>query len=767
MTIAVSGAHRQKTVVMCCIHYWSSPFQVGSHHVARQFQAAGWRVAYLSAPLTPLHLFRWRRVEDVWARIRLLMGADVDDNPPDLNTLVPGALFAPDNNPLLGSRWVCRNWYRITFPNLRRWLRRHGFSQPDLLYIENPYQAGLMHYISARTTCYHMADDYSAFPGYTAGLREVEADLCRHADMLLLPSKGLEAVARRLGREDHTLLLNGVDFAHFAKSREECARPDLYNQLTGPVVVYAGALDVWFDADLVSAVARRVSDMSFVLIGPDAEIRSRFVDVPNVHLVGAVGRDSLPNYLVHADVGIIPFDVLRYGKLLESVRPLKMFEYLAAGLPVVSRSWPEIEQMKAPIAFADTVDEFSQALRAAVTSPPPKTLLQEYAADQDWKHAFKVLESDIDARLKAVKSAVVTTGKRYVLYDYLQVSGGGERVALVLGREFPEYQLVVSRVYAEAQALLDEFQPRPLVLSRPWSRMLGRILDAIVAFRRGFPEIAHAQSVVYSGYYSPLAVNSQMQGRRIYYCHTPPRFAYDLKDQYLAEMPAMFRGLAGVLIDMFRREYQSAVERMDVVIANSETVRERLRAGLGLEATVVHPPVDTRSFQWVENGDYYLSTARLTKHKRVDVIVRAFLEMPERRLVVASGGPELNALRELAGNAPNIQFLSWQSTSELRRWVGASRAVIYVPFEEDFGISPVEAMAAEKPVIGVNEGGLRETIVDGETGLLIKDKLSTQALVESVLQLERLGPTVMRGACKQRAQQFAEEKFVASMRQFL
>ena len=362
---------------------------------------------------------------------------------------------------------------------------------------------------------------------------------------------------------------------------------------------------------------------------------------------------------------------------------------------------------------------------------------------------------------------MATSSKRYVLYDYLQVSGGAERVALVLGREFPQYQLVVSRVYAEAQALLDEFQPHPLVLGRPWSRMLGRIFEAIVAFRRGFPGLADAHSVLYSGYYAPFAVNSQLHGRRIFYCHTPPRFAYDLNEQYLARVPWAFRRLAGALIALLRREYQQAVERMDVVIANSDTVRERLRAGLRLEASVVHPPVDTRGFQWLEDGDYYLSTARLTKHKRVDVIVRAFLQMPQSRLVVASGGPELEALRELAGNAPNIRFLSWLSAAELRRWVGAARAVIYVPFEEDFGMSPVEAMAAEKPVIGVNEGGLRETIVDGETGLLIRNELTTQALIESVVELERLGPTRMRSACKDRAGQFTEDKFVASMRDYL
>jgi glycosyltransferase involved in cell wall biosynthesis len=217
----------------------------------------------------------------------------------------------------------------------------------------------------------------------------------------------------------------------------------------------------------------------------------------------------------------------------------------------------------------------------------------------------------------------------------------------------------------------------------------------------------------------------------------------------------------------FRREYRLAVERMDLILVNSENVRQRLLNYLQLSAVVVYPPVATERFTWRGDDGYYLSVARLEPNKRVDIVIRAFLAMPQRKLVVASGGSEFKRLKYLAQGAPNIQFVGWQSEEALSELVGWARAVVYLPVDEDFGMSPVEAMAAGKPVIGVAEGGLLETVQHGVTGWLIQPAPTAAGVQQAVRSLESLNASKLRVACEERAKEFSEQRFLDVMAEWL
>ncbi len=355
----------------------------------------------------------------------------------------------------------------------------------------------------------------------------------------------------------------------------------------------------------------------------------------------------------------------------------------------------------------------------------------------------------------------------YILYDFLQVAGGAERVTLVLARGLPGFSTVVSRVYQESAPLLGG-EPVAVTSLADWrTRPLGRIIEAIYSFRRRAGLLADADIVIYSGFYAPMAVNHQERGRRIYYCHTIPRFAFDLFEHYRGRLPPGTRWIFEAAMRRLRREYRSAIAGMDLVVANSENIRQRLKTYLGRDSVVIHPPVDVERFRWLGDGDYYLSLARLSANKRVDLIVEAFRRMPERRLVVVSGGAELNRLKRLATGTHNIRFTGWQSEQSLTQWVGHARAALYVPIDEDFGMSPVEAMAAGKPVIGAAAGGLLETVLDDETGVLIPEPLSPGRVVEAVNRLERLDPLSMRSACEDRARVFSEAVFLEQVHAIL
>lgn len=356
---------------------------------------------------------------------------------------------------------------------------------------------------------------------------------------------------------------------------------------------------------------------------------------------------------------------------------------------------------------------------------------------------------------------------KLVLYDYLQVAGGAERVTLALATGLPDFQCVVNRIYADASPLLEGSEVKVAQLGNCWTRLLTRITEAMFNFRLRARCVEHAHVVLYSGFYAPLAVHGQLGGRRVYYCHTIPRFAYDLYDASRQGLPWLLRGLFGLFVSFVRWQYRGAVRQMDTVLVNSENVKNRLKQYLGVDAQVVHPPVETTTFKWIADEGYYLSVARLTPNKRVDVIVDAFVRMPDRQLVVLSGGPELQRLEAMALGASNIRFVGWQSEESLRQWVGKARAAIYLPVDEDFGMSPVECMAAGKPVIGVAEGGLLETVLDDQTGVLIEGVPTPGKLIDAIDRLASLNSEAVRRACEERAAQFDTAIFIEKMKSIL
>ena len=161
---------------------------------------------------------------------------------------------------------------------------------------------------------------------------------------------------------------------------------------------------------------------------------------------------------------------------------------------------------------------------------------------------------------------------------------------------------------------------------------------------------------------------------------------------------------------------------MDAVFTNSTNTRDRLKYFTGYDAEIIYPPVDLSRFVPSETrGDYYYSWARLSAIKRVDKIIEAFAKMPEKKLIFSYGinDPEKEKILEIAKKYSNISAIQSPDDPELIKLISESVATIYIPVDEDFGMTPVESMACGVPVIGVNDGGLKESVLNGKTGILI------------------------------------------------
>lgn len=355
-----------------------------------------------------------------------------------------------------------------------------------------------------------------------------------------------------------------------------------------------------------------------------------------------------------------------------------------------------------------------------------------------------------------------------VVHDFFEFKGGGERLVDTLCREL---DLDLAYGYRSEKS----YEPGKLkgrvfdLKERDGADVMGwRTLRRFKAFRTGTKFLEKYKTVIYSGIYAPLAVHNHLSGRNIYYCYTPPRFLYDLNSHYLSALPFWRRiPLFNTHLLFFKPLYEEAVKKMDVIIADSNNVKKRIQKYLGRESTVVYPPCDVESFKWRGQEDYYLSTARLIPLKRVELIVEAFLRLPEKRLVVTSDGPEYERLKSRCEGKKNITFTGSVDDRQLKKLIGNAIATLYIPINEDFGMSPVESMSAGKPVLGVSEGGLLETVVHGETGILMKADPSQEDVINAVCEMGPDRAMSMRKACEERARIFREEVFLENMKKVI
>ncbi|PID33628.1 MAG: glycosyl transferase [Thiotrichales bacterium] len=349
-----------------------------------------------------------------------------------------------------------------------------------------------------------------------------------------------------------------------------------------------------------------------------------------------------------------------------------------------------------------------------------------------------------------------------VLHDYFETTEGGGRLVLCI-RDCFDADLGCGYYRHDHPFFTTDNRPNytlrikcNIPLLKQWLLLRGFLKKSI------FP--GKYDVVMYSGFYAPLAIdNLEGCSKHILYCHTPPRFVYDKKRYYEKLLPCWQRPLLKVFTLSFKKQYERAVSKMDIVLANSQNVQKRIETYLGLQSKVVYPPCNISSFSWKEDKGYFLSMGRLDPLKRVDRIVRAFQKLPEKQLVVISEGQDFNKIKELARGYDNIEVVGAVSEKKLQSYLAACRATMYIPEDEDFGMSSVESMAAGKPVIGVAEGGLLESIIPGKTGILLDPDFTQKDLIQAIESMTKEEAVKMRENCEKRAACFAIEKFKDSI----
>ena len=358
-----------------------------------------------------------------------------------------------------------------------------------------------------------------------------------------------------------------------------------------------------------------------------------------------------------------------------------------------------------------------------------------------------------------------------IVHDHLGFCGGGERTVLLLALELGADFITA---YADSETF-SEYQKKlgnkliPLTKRIVNMRVIRFFwLRGLFYMRRDILKnydilIASSQAAT-----EAVARYSRKDALKIVYTHTTPRRVFDQYKISKNMYPLILRPAYAVFALFWKKLYLRAISKFDINIANSNNIRARIKNHTKSDASaVIWPPVITDRFRWLEFGDYYLSFGRVDEAKRVELIAQAFLEMPDKKLIIASGGPRLEAVKRIAKNAKNIQVLDWVSDEKLFDLVGRCQATIYIPLDEDAGMTHLESNSAGKPYLGVMEGGLIESTIDNETGILIPAKPKREDVILGISKMTKEWCESKKNICVKHAEKYRSQEFFKKIKNII
>jgi glycosyltransferase involved in cell wall biosynthesis len=385
-----------KRVIFGAAHPFNSPYKVGSHHYARCFKEHGWDVAYLSGPISPFHwiynflssgkdrfylkerAFNWKKgglwIDGVW-------------------TYVPFTFSPAYNFPFFRSKAALYLLDKLMFPPIITKLSDAGFEAADLIWLDSPLYGFLTDKIQHKKSILRIADDLAGFREFGRNLLDNEKKLAHKVDAVVVTSRILEDKAKKYGAKHIVYLPNGVEIEHFTGKTYDM--PEEFESIPSPRIIYVGAIESWFDCDLVEYIANNRRGLSFIIIGPVSNKRLfELLNISNIHIFGIRDYETIPAYLWHSNAAIIPFKV---NSLINAVNPIKLYEYMACRLPVVCTKWKTVEDMASPAFLAEDRQQFLEMIdKALALDEKGKDGLADFARNNTWEKRFKIVSDFLE-----------------------------------------------------------------------------------------------------------------------------------------------------------------------------------------------------------------------------------------------------------------------------------------------------------------------------------------------------------------------------------
>jgi glycosyltransferase involved in cell wall biosynthesis len=340
-----------------------------------------------------------------------------------------------------------------------------------------------------------------------------------------------------------------------------------------------------------------------------------------------------------------------------------------------------------------------------------------------------------------------------IFHDYFGAIGGGERVVIALAK------ILDADIITTDTDVIQKIDPSVRVFSLGKTIKIPPFKQISATLKFYFCDFSKKYDFfIFTGNWSHVA--AYRHHPNIWYCYTPVRAFYDLYPAFLRRQNFVTRQMFRCWVYVNRWFDQRSVTHIDRIIAISQNVQNRILHYHHREADMIYPPVDTSLYRCIEYGNFWLSVNRIYPEKRIELQIEAFRQIPEEKLIIVGGyaeGDHASRYAEKIGHnlPPNVTFRGEVTESELRDLYAHCKAHICTAIDEDYGLTPLEAMASGKPVVAVNEGGYRETVTSSE-GLLVESNVDK---IAGAIRFIAKDPARYKEHCFSRAKKFDITEF--------
>ncbi len=348
--------------------------------------------------------------------------------------------------------------------------------------------------------------------------------------------------------------------------------------------------------------------------------------------------------------------------------------------------------------------------------------------------------------------------KIVLVHDWLINIGGAERVLIELHKIFPQAPIYVL-FYDEK--FVKEFIPEAEIRTSPLQKIpfvfkIYRFLAFLMPSAVESLDLSEFEVVISSSVVFSKGLVLKPKTKHICYCYSPTRFLWDRNIEY--ENKSFLSYIYRHFLRIWDRQ---ASDRVDEFVAISKNVQNRIKKYYRRDSKIIYPPLTLSNIvreKTVNNPNFYLIVSRLVPHKNIDIVIDVFNKLGYELIIVGSGSHK-NYLTKKAKK--NIKFVGYKDDNEIARYYQDCKAFI-MPQEEDFGVTPLEAMAFGKPVIALKQGGATETILEGVTGEFFDDPIP-EALADGIRRLNENYSSYNPDTIRKHVQKFSRDKFKKEM----
>lgn len=358
-----------------------------------------------------------------------------------------------------------------------------------------------------------------------------------------------------------------------------------------------------------------------------------------------------------------------------------------------------------------------------------------------------------------------------IIQEWLVTIGGSDKVVKAIADVFPDadiYTLVAKKEVCDELGINWNKIHTSFIQKMPLATKKHRAYLPLFPFAIEQFDLRGYDVIISSSHCVAKGVLTKADQLHICYCHSPIRYVWDMYNEYLEEAN-LTKGLKGwlvrYLLHRIRKWDMLSSFRVDYYISNSDYVGQRIKETYRRESTTIHPNIDITNFEYCgQKENFYLASSRLVSYKKIDIIIEAFNRMPEKKLIVIGGGPNLKKYKEIAKE--NVTVMGYQPFNILKEKMQKAKAFIFAA-DEDFGMIPIEAEACGTPVIAYGHGGSLETVSEGRTGLFFQEQ-TPESIMKAITDFEALGNTPFNyETCRKWAESFSEERFKKEIKEFV